>query len=67
MIRYGTHAVVESKPLTRNRAGIPQRMADSSSVRELVARLGGWWLDLERGWRAVLIAYLVVALVVLAP
>ena len=42
-------------------------MEDSSSIRGFLARLRRWWLNLEREWRAVALAYLVVALVVLAP
>jgi len=37
------------------------------SIRDLVARLEQWWLDLERGWRAVAIAAAVVGAAVLAP
>lgn len=58
---------VESKTLTRNAARIEKRMDDSSSIRGFVDRLRRWWLALERGWQAVVLAYLVVALVVLAP
>jgi len=38
-----------------------------SSLRDPVARLEQWWLDLERGWRAVAIAAAVVGVAVLAP
>lgn len=42
-------------------------MEDPSSLHESLARLRGWWTGLERGWQAVVLAYVVVALVVLAP
>ncbi|WP_280177950.1 hypothetical protein [Halorussus marinus] len=38
-----------------------------SSLSDSLARLEQWWLALERGWRAVAIAALVVGLAVLAP
>jgi hypothetical protein len=38
-----------------------------SSIRDPVARLEQWWLDLDRGWRAVAIAAAVVGFAVLAP
>ena len=42
-------------------------MEDPSSLHEFLSRARDRWTDLERGWQAVVLAYLVVALVVLAP
>jgi hypothetical protein len=42
-------------------------MTISSAVHELLARSRRLWTRLERGWQAVVLAYLVVALIVLAP
>ena len=42
-------------------------MSTPRLLRELFARLRRRWTRLERGWQAVLLAYLVVAVVVLAP
>ena len=42
-------------------------MTFSSSLHELLSRSQRLWTGLERGWQAVVLAYLVVALIVLAP
>ena len=42
-------------------------MEDQSSLHGILLRARDRWTELERGWQAVLVAYLVVALVVLAP
>jgi hypothetical protein len=42
-------------------------MTASRSLRDSLVQLCRFWTRLERGWQAVVLAYLVVALVVLAP
>jgi hypothetical protein len=36
-------------------------MADARLLRELGDRTSRWWTDLDRGWRAVAVGHLVVA------